>query len=230
MKICGIDPSINSTGKCLMELDNNFDIVSVKLYGYNKTKSRCLTDDENVFVYSVGGLSYTKKNVLERQTIAYDLMKQDMEGVEYAAFEDYSMGSQSSSLFQIGEFVGGLKKAYYDMGIGIMKFAPKSVKRYATGSGSAGKLDMQFAYKSKFPEFYHDLIDEIPLSKSDSTPTEDLIDSFWIADILRNLIKAEALGVKSLPDEVVTRLMYKSTKKSKALAESELMKKPLDKK
>ena len=51
MKICGIDPSINSSGKCILELDDKYDIVSVKLYAYNTTLNRCITS-ENFMVES----------------------------------------------------------------------------------------------------------------------------------------------------------------------------------
>ena len=38
LKIAGIDPGINSTGKCIMTLDpETYGIVDVQLYGYNKT-------------------------------------------------------------------------------------------------------------------------------------------------------------------------------------------------
>jgi Holliday junction resolvasome RuvABC endonuclease subunit len=224
MKIAGIDPSMNSSGKCIMDLNDDLDIIDVKLYGYNKTKTRCISDESNVFIYHTGS-NYTSLSMPARQNIAYEFLNIDMEDVAYIGYENYSMSSKSSSQYQIGEFVGGVKKMFYDQGKGYMLFAPKSVKRYATGNGNSGKIEMQFAYKEKYPQFYYDIIDEIPTSASDYTPVEDIVDAFWVAELMRSLMKIEKFGMDSIDDDLMTRLTYKSTKKSKSLIESELIKK-----
>jgi hypothetical protein len=226
MKIAGIDPSINSSGKCVMTLDDNLDITDVKLYGYNKTKKRCITDEKNVFINHTGpGESYTGAPIPARQDIAYNILDIGMEGVEYIGYENYSMDSKSSSLYQIGEFVGGIKKMFYDRGIGYMLFAPKSIKRYATGNGNSGKLEMQYAYQKQYPQFYYDIIDEIPTSKSDFTPVEDIIDSFWVAELISNLMKIEKFGPDSIDETKLDRILFRSTKKSMALCDAPMIKK-----
>jgi hypothetical protein len=62
--------------------------------------------------------------MLERQDEAYRLLDAGMDGVSYAAFEDYAYGKakseQSGQIFQIAEFCGGLKRHYHVNGIGLV--------------------------------------------------------------------------------------------------------------
>ena len=85
MQICGIDPSMNSTGKCVMELDDTtFAIKSMKFYGYNSVNSRCLNGD-NVILTSVGS-KYLKDNMFNRQNIAYEIIAKYSEDIVQEKF------------------------------------------------------------------------------------------------------------------------------------------------
>lgn len=221
MKICGIDPSINSTGKCIMELNKDFSIKSVKFYGYNKVKKRCIQTD--VLHIDYVGNKYVKLVMFDRQDIAYSFLDRDMEDVEHIAFEGYAFGKSggTSSLFQLGEFIGGMKKRYYDQGKGIIIYPPRVVKRFATGSGNADKSQMCGSFKSEYPSLYPEVFNELPQF---GDPHADLCDAFWIAETLRNHLIYDVLGTDRMDEGTVALLEYKSTKKSQSIVETELVK------
>src|SRR5574344_453027 len=107
MKIAGIDPSMNSSGKVIMDLDDTtLDIKSVDYYGYS-SKLCYLHDEEHVHIYALG-TDYTKLPMMARMERAYTLLNKDMEDVKYISFEDYAYGEAekqgSNAIFQIGEF------------------------------------------------------------------------------------------------------------------------------
>lgn len=223
MKICGIDPSMNSTGKCILELDDTtYHIISATFYGYNITKNRCFTRSGNVEVLHVG-TKYTKENIFDRQNIVYEYLKKDMEDVNHVAFEGYAFGAGSTrSIFQLGEFIGGMKKMYYDMGKGIIIYPPTAVKMFATGRGTADKSQMCSAFKNEYPEFYPA---EFEIMKQYEDPHSDLCDAFWIAETLRNHLVYDILGPDKMDIGTVALLESKSTKKSHSIIETQLVKK-----
>lgn len=222
MKICGIDPSMNSSGKCIMDLDpKDFSIKNIKFYGYNSVKIRCISEG-NVNLTSVG-TKYLKSNMFDRQNAAYKIINEDMEDVKHVAFEGYAFGAtKTNSIFQIGEFVGGMKKMFYDAGKGIMIYPPSVVKRFATGSGSADKTQMSAMFKEEYPHLYPEQFNLLPQNES---PHSDLCDAFWITEILRNHIIYDTLGSSALSDNMVTLIEYKSGKKIQSISETKIIKK-----
>jgi Holliday junction resolvasome RuvABC endonuclease subunit len=221
MKICGIDPSINSSGKCIMELDDNYNIIGVKLYGYNKTNKRCISGEN--FIVDRLGTKYDKLNMFERQDIAYEILNKDMEDVKHIAFEGYAFGkSGSRALIQLGEFIGGMKKMFYDQGKGIIIYPPKVVKRFATGNGNADKIMMSNMFKEEFPQFYPEGFSLFPQNQD---PHSDMCDAFWIAETLRNHLIYDILGEEHLDEGTVALLEEKSSKKVSSIVETELLKK-----
>jgi len=222
MKICGIDPSMNSSGKCIMELGpNNFSIIDIKFYGYNSVKIRCI-NEENVNLTSVG-TKYLKSNMFDRQNIAYEIINEDMDDVKHVAFEGYAYGAtKTNSIFQIGEFIGGMKKMFYDAGKGIMIYPPSVIKRFATGSGSADKTQMSAMFKEEYPQLYPKQFDKLPQNDS---PHSDLCDAFWIAEVLRTHIIYDTLGAEALTEGKVTLIEHKSSKKIQSISETKIIKK-----
>lgn len=217
MRICGLDLSINSSGKCIMDLDDNLDIVNFKLYGYNKTKKYAM-ETEHISMKCLGS-KYTELNFFERQSIAYDILLTDMDDVTFVGIEGYSFGStKSNTLFQIGEFSGGIKKILYDMGKGILIYPPSVIKYYATENGNADKVKMKMGMMSeKYNRFYPE---EMNIFKDFESPQSDLIDAFFICEILRNHMKYEK-GL--LTDDYVKYLLErKSTKKVNSIIETEM--------
>jgi len=221
LKIAGIDPSIDSTGKCIMTLDSMYGIRDIAFYGYNSTKKRCFKEN-NVEVFHVG-TKYKKMNMCDRQNIAYEYLKKDMEDVKYTAFEGYAYGKRiTRSLVQLGEFIGGVKKMYYDMGMGIVIYAPRMVKRFATGDGNAEKVTMCHMFMKEFPDFYPEEFKKLPKYVD---PHADMCDAFWIAETLRCQIMYERLGPDALDPGVVGFLEHKSSKKTSAIIETTMIRK-----
>lgn len=224
MKICGIDPSINSSGKCIMTLhDTDYSIQDVAFYGYNMTKNRCFTEG-NVDVFHVG-TKFNKMNMFDRQNLVYDFMKKDMDDVRLVAFEGYAFGKSkqgSGSLIQMGEFIGGLKKLFYDMGMGLVLYPPIVVKRFATGNTKADKIHMRQAFQTEYPQFYPAQFNKFEIQ--DDTPHSDMVDAFWMAETLRCHLIYDVLGSDALNSGVVALLEYKATKKSHSIIETEFFK------
>jgi Holliday junction resolvasome RuvABC endonuclease subunit len=221
MKIAGIDPSMDSTGKCIMTLDDNFEVVDISFYGYNKVRKRCFKQD-NVEVFHVG-TKYSELNMFDRQNIAYDFLNKDMEDVKFVSFEGYAFGStMTRSLVQLGEFNGGMKKMFYDQGKGIMIYSPKTIKRFACGDGNADKIPMCTMFKLEKPNLYPEAFSLLDQWKYES-PHGDICDAFWIAEALRCHIMYEKLGKHKIDEKLRTLLEHKSTNKSTSIVETKLL-------
>jgi len=224
IKIAGIDPSINGTGKCIMDLDDEtYAIKSIKYYGYHTTKVREHLG-EQVVVNHLGS-KYTSKLMYERQDIAYNILLQDMDDVEHIAFEGYAFGKQGTrSLVQLGEFIGGMKKLFYDLGKGIVIYPPKTVKKFATGTGNADKVLMCDMFQKTCPALYPE---EFSNFENYESPLADMVDAFWMAETLRNHLIYDILGTEFLEAGIVGLLESKSTKKTDSIIETKLVRKVL---
>jgi Holliday junction resolvasome RuvABC endonuclease subunit len=222
IRISGIDPSISGTGKCIMELDDDYNVNDIWFYGWTSTKNRSM-ECNNVKVFHVG-TKYDTYSVLERQEIAYPLIHEGMDDVSFAAFEGYAFGkSATNSLVQLGEFNGGLKRELWRKNIGITIYPPAVVKRFATGKGTADKVMMSAAFKQCFPELYP--YKAFDLLKQDDSPHADMVDAFWICETLRCHMKYHKLGRDTLPVEIIGLLESKSGKKAMSIVETPVNKK-----
>jgi len=221
MQIAGIDPSIDSSGKCIMTLDDNYEVIKIKFHGYNKVKKRCIKG-ENFEVFHVG-TNYSKLNLFERQNLGYEVIHKCMHNVKYVAFEGYSYSSSATrAIFQLGEYIGGMKKMFYEQGKGIMIYAPRMVKRFATGDGNAEKVTMCEMFKKEFPHLYPEGFKDL---RQYEEPHSDMCDAFWMAETLRNHIIYEHLGAGYLDEGTVAFLEQQSDKKSTSIVETKLIKK-----
>jgi Holliday junction resolvasome RuvABC endonuclease subunit len=213
MQICGMDLSINSPGKVILNLDNStFDVKSVSFFGYNQIKKRTLTQC-NIKIAHIDK-HFQILNMCERVNIATNILNESMEEVSIIAIEGYSYGSEGR-LFEIGEFTGGVKQFFYNQGKRIICYPPNCIKQFATGSGGADKIKMKLAFKNRFPTLYPIAIDNLPDFES---PQSDLIDAFFIAMLLRFHIMYEK-GL-TLDQDILLALIHKSKIKSKSIAET----------
>ena len=90
MKIAGIDPSMNSSGKVIMDLDDEtFDIRDIQFYGY-QPKLNAVLETEHVHIMC-SGTDYDRMPMLVRQDRALAILDRDMEDVKYVSFEDYGI-------------------------------------------------------------------------------------------------------------------------------------------
>ena len=221
MKICGIDPSITSTGKCIMTLDEKLDITDIKFYGYTD-KNKYVMNTDRVVIDKIPK-DYPKMNMFDRQNLVYAILEKDMDDVEYIAFEGYAYAKgNSSSIFQLGEFIGGEKKLFYDAGKGIVIYPPMVVKRFATGNGNADKSMMASAIQNQYPDLYPT---EFHSLKQYGNPHSDLCDAFWMADVLRHHIKYDKLGPESIDDGKRSLLESPSTKGAESIVETRMHRK-----
>lgn len=172
IKIGGIDPSINSTGICVLTLDEDFNIIDGKPTGFIQVK-------KNVTDYT----HYYKKkdfnHIIEQYLWMYEHILEAVSDCAYVALEDYSYGSKGRSVFQIGEYVGGLKTRLFEAGLQLRMYEPTVVKMFATGKGNCDKIAMC----DKFDEDKEDIIDltKLPNHKQ---PKEDIVDAYYTSKLL----------------------------------------------
>lgn len=103
----------------------------------------------------------------------------------FIAIEDYSFASNSSRALQIGENGGILKYNLFMEGYLYNVVSPKMVKKFATGNGNANKEEM---HKHFLLTTQINLLDEFSVKKPDK-PVEDLVDSYYIAKWMKDVLK-----------------------------------------
>lgn len=216
MKIAGIDPSIHSSGKVIMDLDDeNFDIRSVDFYGYQPV-IKAAVDIPHLKI-TCSGTDYDHIPMSARFERAFTILDIDMEDVKYVSFEDYAYDEAnqegSNSIFQIGEFCGGARYHFYMQGKGIITYGIPQIKHFATGKGNAKKPAMCEAVREFFPDYYLPYFDTFP--KQYESPHSDLCDAFWICEILRNHIKYSILGPESLPEDILALMTVRNKRGKK---------------
>ena len=121
---------------------------------------------------------------LKEQYPSYQLFLA-LEGYAFAKAKGAG-GANSSSVFQAGETGGCIKyMSVIDHGAKVRVYAPKSIKKWATGIGSGDKLPMyrSFALKEDY-KYVREALGDMP-----STPLADVIDSYFIAELLLNELK-----------------------------------------
>ena len=227
MKICGIDPSIKSSGQVVMTLDDStLDIKDIQFYGYTTTKMYAV-DEGNVHISYLGNYeSYAARCMPDRQEQTYSLIASHLKGVSYIGMEDYATSKakkDSGSILQIAEFCGGVRYMAYTMGIGIINYGIMQIKRFATGNGNAGKPEMCISFAKEYPGLYP--TDIFAKLREYESPHNDLCDAFWMCEILRTSMKFEKFGPSSIDDTKLAFLTTTVTKGALSLIESPLMKK-----
>jgi Holliday junction resolvasome RuvABC endonuclease subunit len=97
--------------------------------------------------------------------------------IEKVFLEGYSFGSSGSRVFDIAENTGILKHKVMRMGITLETVAPTSVKKFATGKGTANKERMEESFVA---ETKIDLRSYLSQTDKQWNPSSDIIDSFFI--------------------------------------------------
>jgi Holliday junction resolvasome RuvABC endonuclease subunit len=217
MIIAGIDPSMNSSGVCKMTLGDNYEVLKIDFYAYNMTKKWCFCK-ENINIECVG-TSFGKKLIYERIDIVNSFLEDWLVGVEHCSFEDFAYdkaGNGSGSILQLAEFIGAMRKKVHDMHIPIDRYSPTAVKVFATGTRTATKPMMMQAFEQKYPTLFNKLI--FTDLKLDDSPQEDIVDSFWMAEVLRCRLAIEAK--KPIDSALYLKMNTSSSKNTSALVES----------
>ncbi len=185
--IIGIDYSMNSPGVCI------FAKGSVILHGFHndwKGKREYQFDGNDIdFFVSIDTNIYEYKTETERFDLLATKVVSKILKFEYPLvyLEDYSMGSKGM-IFNMAENTAALKIKLYNKGIQVVTVAPTTIKKFATGKGTAKKEQMHEAFVTKTGVNLHEVLSG-PRKKKLGNPVTDLIDAYWIAEYAR---KAQA--------------------------------------
>jgi Holliday junction resolvasome RuvABC endonuclease subunit len=98
--------------------------------------------------------------------------------IETAYIEDYSFGSSGSSVLNIAENCGIMKyRLQSSLGVEINLVSPKSIKKFASGSGNANKEQMETNF---IQETQFNIRDVLNQTTKQMNPSSDIIDSYFI--------------------------------------------------
>jgi Holliday junction resolvasome RuvABC endonuclease subunit len=194
---------MNSTALSIIDYET-IDLVDYLVFGeikrieidYGNDNYRYLKFDYN---------DLNKKN-FEKFNFIIDsvLDKLIKNNVEYVAIENYAYGANTGSAYQIGEFVGCLKRELYNHGFKIRLYEPTTIKMFITGKGNSSK---DIVIKSLLQNFH--FVDKY-FSKFEKYKY-DLYDSYAIVRLLK-----KELDLKNNKNLRMTPLEYKTfTKKHK---------------
>ena len=186
----GIDPSINSTGVCILEKDENGKQVNCKFYiikGGRLTKKELKAENDNikVFQYIVyDKLDTSIKNIEDYKTLEWN-KTQNMINVckcikdivnkyvannnsilnLYICQEGISYGStiRTKSVFDLAGLNYLLRNTFINSNIRnyFIIAAPSEIKKFATGKGNANKETMVNVFSCIFPNLQLPKIDDI---------------------------------------------------------------------
>ena len=181
MKFLGIDHSLNKTA--IVCLDKNGKYVGKLVYKNKKHKGT-----KRLFML----LKFFNKLKAKHR------YKQLIVGME-----NYSFGSRGRSVFNIGE-AGGIVRLVLTSWVGdksFYVFAPKSVKKFASGNGNSGKPAMIKAVKTNW--------------KFNAERDHDVADAFAVAQLTRayHYRKLKKLKLKSYQTEVISKIKVNDEKR-----------------
>lgn len=110
--------------------------------------------------------------------IMVDWLEYNTAGKVEVWIEDYAFAAKGK-VFHIGENTGLLKHKLWMKGIPYHVVAPAAVKKFATGKGTADKLEM---YSTFVSEIDHDIMVESGSKQATpGSPFADLADAYFIA-------------------------------------------------
>jgi hypothetical protein len=216
--IIGIDLSLNSTGICILR-GNSINLVSVfktdnnieKIFSRNDHFTLLGECKELKMILKNKELDKSKEyHIREREKIsnfvslANEIKDAIIESIAdgddvYIGMEGISFGSPGNSLIDISMLTGILRSEILkilgnDSGR-FFVFSPTAIKKFA-GKGNFKKIEMYDSLCSQ-TEVNSDFITlikekkEMMVTKSGTVkkPTEDIIDSIWVARFLKNEIE-----------------------------------------
>jgi hypothetical protein len=178
--ICiGVDYSLNSPALCIHEGDNfsfsncTFRFLAQKKSQIFKTPQFYgIERDNSLFFQSpIEKYNYTK-NILFSGVF-------DPQKNYNILIEDFSFGSVGRSILNIAENSAIMKYSLkYEFNVNYATISPKTIKKFATGSGNASKDDMINSFVS---ETGFDIMEFFDLKEiKNPKPVDDLVDSYFL--------------------------------------------------
>jgi Holliday junction resolvasome RuvABC endonuclease subunit len=208
MIIAGFDLSINSSGLVKFTLDDNLDVIDVDYLGFTQVKK-----------WQQDKVLYFKKNQFRNYIEQNDWMLNHIKSfigdndLTHIAVEDYAYGA-TGKVFHIAEYAGLVKFLLWDNDKKIRLYDPNTIKIFASTRGNCDKITMHEMYQKLECDYKID-ISGMPEVKTTSgaSPTSDLIDAFFIAELLRTELKLRKglIDLKSL-DESLIKVFNRTTK------------------
>jgi len=211
MTIIAIDFSINSTAICVQhnnkldwynivsnlnlsrkgfsvhkELLESSDNVHVIGYERNKPKDLDYSDEQSFKISNANLHSDIIINAIEPYIGDSNTI---------ITFEGYSYGSKGNSFIDLIAYNTFLKaKLMMVCQNGIQVVAPKSVKKYFTGNGNAGKPMMVNSFRDRtdsllINDAVHNYISSVDFGDNVSKPIDDLVDAFAILKYTEDRLK-----------------------------------------
>ena len=187
----GIDPSINSTGVCVLETDDNNNQIDCKFYivkngKLTKKESEAELNNCEIFQYVLyDKLDTSTKNISDYKTLEWN-KTQNMINVckcikeivlkyfnkhkdsivrLYICQEGISYGStiKTKSVFDLAGLNYLLRNTFINSDICnyFIIAAPSEIKKFATGKGNANKDSMVNIFSTIFPQLQLPKIDDI---------------------------------------------------------------------
>lgn len=133
----------------------------------------------NIYFYQTQENSMDEKNKIIIDTlvkIKSDIYKLNIEG--------YSFGSVSASIYQIGEFIGIIKHNLRANNIFYNITPPSQLKKFATGSGTAKKIQLFESIKdSKIKNYINEFALKYKLDPN-KDGVSDIVDAYWLSKII----------------------------------------------
>ena len=173
MLIAGIDFSLNGPSVCLFDNTKEFNWSNVDVYYISKTQKYIINNDT-----LHGDLLQEQPDNFHRWEYLKAWCYDKIQDCDFVLIEGYSYSSKGSSIFQIAEASGITKQNIWTHNIQIETVPPKTIKKYYTDNGNAGKPLMYQFFKVKTGVNLIKMLD-YKKAKIDS-PIGDIVDSFSI--------------------------------------------------
>jgi hypothetical protein len=174
MIVLGIDWSLTSAAITSYDTEDN----SYKFFAFKQRKKDESFDSRLILLeYPLWDSDEQRYSLLS--TMLHKAVVDHSGAPVHAFFESYAFGG-SGAVFNIAESTGLMKNILYVNGCTIGKFAPTSVKKFATGSGSAKKREMMTAFQNDGFDPYKmmDVLDKG--TEKIPSPLSDIVDSYFV--------------------------------------------------
>jgi Holliday junction resolvasome RuvABC endonuclease subunit len=182
-KFCGIDYSLSSPAITILS-GESIDIHCV----YRDKKHLCseyLLEKDNIKIH-FHWIKSTFDSSYEKIKLLSDLFLPLIRPSDFIGMEDYSFGS-TGRVFGIAENSGYLKMMIFNSGKSLELFSPKTIKKFASGNGNAKKEDMIDAFEKLLSLDLFSLL-QMERNKTLKSPITDIVDSFFIAKLLKETV------------------------------------------
>lgn len=188
MIVCGIDYSMTSPAICV-HTGTKWSFANCKFHYFPPTKKSTISDK---FFKCYEPLDFLCNEQRFNNLAAWALTIIPLDA--HIFIEGYSYASKGV-VFNIGENGGVLKNKLWlrKPSVNVFTtFAPQSVKKFATGKGTADKIKMHEAFVKETGV----KIDQHFMTNPGNSPISDLVDSYYIAKLgfytLENKLLAKA--------------------------------------